>query len=102
MQESIIVFLLFLLGLFVLRLPLRRMRSLRVESRIGNAALHFDPLPLASPSTGPREVPRDPKRSAPQLPAAHQTGKPRPQPCARPTASPARRAVLRKRKRRKR
>lgn len=46
----------------VLRLPWRRARSIRVESRIGTAAVHFDPLPPV-PS-------HDAKREGPKLPAA--------------------------------
>ena len=49
----------------VLRLlPWRRARSIRVESRIGTAAVHFDPLP----PDAKREAP--PTRTAPKLPAS--------------------------------
>ncbi len=69
----------------VLRLPWRRARSLRVESRIGRAAVVFDPLP-----TSPHAAP-----ASRALPAATSTT------TARTAALPARRAPPRRKPKRR-
>lgn len=99
MQDSIGVLFLVVVALVVLRLPFRRTRSIRVESRIGNAALDFDPLSPAPPPERPGETIRAPVKDAPQLPAAPRTGKPT---STRTAAPSVRRAAPRKRKHRKR
>ena len=70
----------------VLRLPWRRARSLRVESRIGRAAVVFDPLP-----TSPHAAP-----ASRALPAPAPSATP-----ARTAAIPARRAPPRRRPKRR-
>ena len=69
----------------VLRLPWRRARVLRVESRIGRAAVVFDPLP-----TSPRAA-----SESRAFPTATSTT------TARTAALPARRAPLRRKPKRR-
>jgi hypothetical protein len=84
------------------RLPWRRARSIRVESRIATAAVDFDPLPPEPPHDAQRE-PRAATGAAPELRAASpRAGEATARPRARAAARRARRASPRKRKRRAR
>lgn len=71
----------------VLRLPWRRARSLRVESRIGTAAVEFAPPPRLATNRPPGAAPR---RDGPKLKLAR-TAAPRPRRAA-PRRKPPRRA----------
>ena len=57
MQEWSIGFLLTVLALAMLRIPWRRARSIRVESRIVTAAVRFDPLPPVPRPAPPQAAP---------------------------------------------